>query len=80
MNDLKLWLSINQYSTNMRTFEKYKVNLRQHGIEIWSYRTHVATIDGPYLRQLGYWSKTTQKHINYAASQLNLELIKPLKK
>jgi hypothetical protein len=26
--------------------------------------------------QLGYWSMTTQKHINYAANQLGLNLIK----
>ena len=66
----------------MRTFDKYKQNLRQHKDEIWSYSTHVATIvyDKDYhkshLKQLGWWSVTTQKHINYAAKELNLELVK----
>ena len=60
----------------MRTFTKYKQNLRQEGNQIWSYTTHVATIDGNNLMQLGYWSVTTQKHINYAANQLGLNLIK----
>jgi hypothetical protein len=66
----------------MRTFDKYKQNLRQQGDNIWSYSTHVATImyDKEYhpshLKQLGYWSQTTQKHINYAARELNLEIQK----
>ena len=60
----------------MRTFDKYKQNLRQHRDEIWSYSTHVATIEGNTLKQLGWWSVTTQKHINYAAKELGLELIK----
>ena len=60
----------------MRTFDKYKQNLRQDGNRIISYTTHVATIDGDNLKQLGYWSVTTQKHVNYVANQLNLTLIK----
>lgn len=56
--------------------DKYKQNLRILGNKVYSYNTHVATIDGTSLKQLGYWSKTTQKHINYVASQLNLQLIK----
>ena len=60
----------------MRTFDKYKQNLRQHRDEIWSYSTHVATIEGNTLKQLGWWSVTTQKHINYAAKELGLELVK----
>lgn len=60
----------------MRTFDKYKENLRVLGNEVWSYSTHVATIDGNKLHQLGYWSMTTQKHINYVAKEYNLKLIK----
>ena len=60
----------------MRTFDKYKQNLRQDQDKIISYCTHVATIEGDTLRQLGYWSMTTQKHINYVAKELNLTLIK----
>jgi len=66
----------------MRAFDKYKQNLRQAGDDIWSYSTHVATIVydedhyASHLEQLGWWSVTTQKHINYAASELGLEIVK----
>tara|TARA_Y100001938_G_scaffold11440_1_gene14224 strand:+ start:840 stop:1022 length:183 start_codon:yes stop_codon:yes gene_type:complete len=60
----------------MKTFEKYKHNLRQEGQYIISYTTKVAEIKGNELHQLGWWSVTTQKHINYAAKELNLTLIK----
>tara|TARA_R110000796_G_scaffold238963_1_gene359505 strand:- start:533 stop:718 length:186 start_codon:yes stop_codon:yes gene_type:complete len=60
----------------MKTFKKYKQNLRQEGNNIISYTTIVATIDGDTLRQLGWWSQTTQKHINYVAKELNLTLAK----
>ena len=56
--------------------EKYKQNLRLEGNKVISYTTHVATINGNDLIQLGYWSQTTQKHINYVANELNLNLIK----
>tara|TARA_R110000824_G_scaffold382522_1_gene575733 strand:+ start:527 stop:709 length:183 start_codon:yes stop_codon:yes gene_type:complete len=60
----------------MRKFEKYKQNLRQEGNFIISYTTKVAEIIGNELHQLGRWSATTQKHINYVARELNLTLIK----
>jgi len=60
----------------MRTLEKYKQNLSIKGNQVWSYNTHVATIDNNELLQLGYWSQTTQKHINYVANILDLILIK----
>ena len=66
----------------MSTFKKYKKNLSvvelQGKLYVKSYNTLVAKIDYEYneLIQLGYWSVTTQKHINYAASQLNLKIIK----
>jgi hypothetical protein len=56
--------------------EKYKQNLSIRGNQVWSYTTHVATIADDKLYQLGYWSMTTQKHINYVANQLDLILIK----
>lgn len=56
--------------------EKYNQNLRIEGNKVISYVTHVATINGNKLEQLGYWSMTTQKHINYVARELNLNLIK----
>jgi hypothetical protein len=60
---------------------KYKQNLSivlgTDGFQyVKSYETLVAKIDGDYLIQLGYWSQTTQKHINYVAQELNLKLIK----
>lgn len=55
---------------------KYKQNLSIRGNQVWSYTTHVATIADNKLIQLGYWSMTTQKHINYVAKQLDLILIK----
>ena len=60
----------------MRTLDKYKQNLKILGNEVWSYSTHVATIENNDLLQLGYWSQTTQKHINYVADELDLILIK----
>jgi hypothetical protein len=60
----------------MRKFNRYKQNLTRQGNKIWSYSTHVATIKGDELHQLGWWSVTTQKHINYVANELNLKLIK----
>jgi len=60
----------------MRTLPKYKQNLRIQGNNVWSYSTIVAKIDGCNLIQLGYWSMTTQKHINYASKYLGLNLIK----
>jgi hypothetical protein len=60
----------------MRTLDKYKTNLRILDCQVWSYTTHVATIEGNELHQLGWWSVTTQKHINYVADQLDLTLIK----
>ena len=59
----------------MRTLDRYKQNLKIQGNNVWSYSTIVAKIDGSNLIQLGYWSMTTQKHINYVAKQFNLNLI-----
>ena len=60
----------------MRKLAKYKTNLTIHGSDVWSYTTKVARIEGNNLMQLGYWSVTTQKHINYVASELGLNLIR----
>jgi hypothetical protein len=56
--------------------KKYKQNLNVINQNVYSYNTHVATIQGNTLQQLGYWSVTTQKHINYIAKEYNLTLIK----
>lgn len=63
----------------MRTLSKYKQNLRIDGNNVWSYSTVVGRIEGNELYQLGYWSKTTQKHINYVADYYDLILIKDYK-
>jgi len=60
----------------IQKFNRYKTNLTRVNSDIYSYSTKVATIDKNNLIQLGYWSVTTQKHINYVAKQLNLNLIK----
>ena len=61
----------------MQTLKKYKENLSIIGNQVWSYQTHVATIKDSNLIQLGYWSQTTQKHINYVAKELGLKFEKP---
>ena len=56
--------------------KKYQQNLRVEGNKVISYTTHVATIEGQNLIQLGYWSMTTQKHIKYVAAEYGLTIIK----
>ena len=52
------------------------MNLRYMYPFVYSYDTKVAEVKNDELHQLGWWSVTTQKHINYAARELNLKLIK----
>jgi len=59
----------------MKNLARYKQNLRIDGNRVISYTTHVATIENGNLIQLGWWSQTTQKHINYVAQELSLNLI-----
>jgi hypothetical protein len=65
----------------MKTFDRYKVNLRQIGNDIYSYDTHVAEIKDGKLYKLKWnvrgmtSSPTTSKHINYVANELNLEIV-----
>jgi len=60
----------------MITLDKYKQNLRILGNDVYSYSTHVATIHQDKLLQHGWWSVTTQKHINYVANEYNLVIEK----
>ncbi len=62
----------------MFRFNKYKKNLKVQDGYVISYKTKVARCNhnDNTLTQLGYWSVTTQKHINYAANELCLTLIK----
>ena len=65
----------------MKTFNRYKQNLKQIGNDIISYNTHVAEIKDGKLYKLKWnlggmtSSPTTSKHINYVARELNLEII-----
>jgi len=61
----------------MKTFKRYKENLKEHNCEVYSYRTKVATIDheAKVVRELGYWSKTTRKHINYVANEYGYAVV-----
>ena len=61
----------------MITLDKYKQNLKIMGDDVYSYSTHVATIEHPNLKQHGWWSVTTQKHINYVANEYNLNCLVP---
>ena len=60
----------------MTTLPKYKQYLKINGDDVWSYSTLVARRREDDLLQLGYWSTTSQKHINYVAKHFNLNLIK----
>jgi len=56
---------------------KYKQNLRVDGSRVYSYDTHVATIDYATRELLvhGYWSVTTSKHVNYVADTYGLRKV-----
>jgi hypothetical protein len=62
--------------------DKYKMNLKVIGNNIYSYDTLVAEIIGDELHKVAWRvngmtsSPTTSKHINYVAKELNLNLIK----
>jgi len=58
----------------IRKLDKYKENLLLVGNEVYSYYTNVVSIEGDTLIQHGWWSVTTQKHINYVAKELNLKI------
>lgn len=57
--------------------DKYKKNLKIQGEKVLSYNTHVATINHAErtILQLGWWSQTTQKHINYVCREFKYNLI-----
>ena len=59
---------------------RYKINLKQIGNDIWSYDTRVAEIKDDKLYKLKWnvrgmtSSPTTSKHINYVANELGLTI------
>jgi len=58
--------------------DRYRQNLKVKGNKVYSYNTLVAEINSEVgeLKQLGYWSITTQKHINYIGRELGLKIVK----
>jgi len=62
------------------SFKKYNENLRMVSVDgtdyAKSYSTLVARVEDKKLIELGRWSKTTTKHVNYVAKQLGLELVR----
>ena len=62
---------------HMTKLNRYKENLRIDGDRVISYATCVAIIDieASTIRELGTWSKTTTKHVNYVASELGLKKV-----
>jgi len=60
----------------MRKFSRYQKNLKVEGNRVISYTTKVARIEGQYLIELGHWSQTTTKHVNYAAKELGLTVVR----
>ena len=54
----------------------YKKNLVVINNQVFGYDTHIATIEETNLIVLGYWSKTSQKHVNFIAKELNLNIVK----
>jgi len=60
----------------IRNFNRYKKNLMYCNDFVYSYNTKVGSIKGRKLIVNNWYSVTTSKHINYAASQLELEVIR----
>jgi hypothetical protein len=61
----------------MKKFQRYKQNLCiQNENEVWSYTTKVGIIKDDCIEELGYWSMTTRKHLNYVAKEYSKPLIK----
>ena len=66
------------FTESLRTFDKYKQNLKADNNNIFSYDTKVADIDHVKreITPLGWWSVTTSKHINYVASEYGYKVHK----
>lgn len=59
------------------TLQRYKQNLKVVDNKVYSYNTHVATInhDEHIVQILGWWSVTTSKHINHVARLLGYKTV-----
>lgn len=66
--------TLEKYNKNLLVQKEYVQGKWRH--KVYSYETLVATFEeGKPLRQLGYWSVTTQKHINYVAREFGIATI-----
>lgn len=68
-------------TTLVKRLPRHKKNLcivkdTQGVYYVKSYSTLVARVTPKALIQLGWWSVTTQRHINYAARELSLPILK----
>ena len=55
-------------------FQRYQKNLRYDAFFVYSYGTAVAKLDlnARTVQRLGWWSRTTSRHINYSIKFFNL--------
>lgn len=66
---------------DIKRFKRYRQNLFVNGNDVYSYSTKVAEIKGNELHKVNWSvggmtaSRTTSRHINYVANELNLKLI-----
>ena len=62
----------------MRTFDKYKQNLKADYHNVYSYDTKVAEIDNVkrQITPFQWYSVTTSKHINYIGSEYDYKVNK----
>ena len=58
----------------MKTFDRHKKNLRQVG-DVATLMYHADNLQYK-LHQHGWWSVTTQRHINYVANYYDVPVIK----
>ena len=54
--------------------DRYETNLRVRNNRVYSYDTLVANIKDNHIEELGYWSASTRKHINYVGEYFNLKV------
>ena len=53
-------------------FKRKKESLAYDDEFVYSFKTKVAKRHIDHLEELGYWSVTTRKHVNYAAKELGI--------
>lgn len=56
--------------------KRHSSNCVSIGSKLYSYETHVADICDTFVTELGYWSRTTRRHVKSTANELGLIFIK----